>query len=509
MGFYAIGVGGTGAKCIEALVYLCAAGVIEVNELYLLFVDADKSNGTLERVNRSIKLYQECKNLNLGTTDLFKTNIVVANPSIWSPLGERENTNLEDFFGYDTLRQNNQNNHFADLFDVLYSADEKAASLKRGFRGHPSIGAAVMARTLDFANTEPWVTFSNRISSDINEGQEAKIILSGSVFGGTGASGLPTIPKLIKEIIDTKANEKEVKAKIAAILMTPYFSFTPVKDLDIEDDKSKIKADSNSFLIRTQCALNYYYESHYLKDCNPVYILGEHSLSSVNISKLGGPEQRNEPHFIEIFAALAMNNFFSEPTKNYQVIARKEEKKIYWEDFPHKNRQANSVKEKLAVLTRFSFAYLSTYYPLLENLEEKKTFYQAPWYVDYFQRNKVNLSQVLKTDLLAIKNFCKGFLLWLANIQTSAKELDLELINWNKFALEQQKEEGGKKYKEVTLRNEFELSAFLNLLLPVSQQSERGLSNLWQNLCMSSVRDEKASGVGKFIRALFEQCKLL
>ena len=36
------------------------------------------------------------------------------------------------------------------LFDVLYSETEKKSSLEIGFRGHPSIGSAVMAKTVDF-----------------------------------------------------------------------------------------------------------------------------------------------------------------------------------------------------------------------------------------------------------------------------------------------------------------------------------------------------------------------
>ena len=50
MGYYAIGVGGTGAKCLESLIHLSAAGMMpKSDELHVLFVDPDTSNGSRAR----------------------------------------------------------------------------------------------------------------------------------------------------------------------------------------------------------------------------------------------------------------------------------------------------------------------------------------------------------------------------------------------------------------------------------------------------------------------------
>ena len=46
MGYYAIGIGGTGAKCLESLIHLAAAGMMPDGDLHLLFVDPDTSNGS-------------------------------------------------------------------------------------------------------------------------------------------------------------------------------------------------------------------------------------------------------------------------------------------------------------------------------------------------------------------------------------------------------------------------------------------------------------------------------
>ena len=104
----------------------------------------------------------------------------------------------------------------AHLFEVLYSEKERDTELDKGFRGHPSIGASVMAQTV-LGNAEPWKTFRDLVNADMNP----KVFLAGSIFGGTGASGFPTIAKLIKN--ELKA--VKVKTQIGGALVLPYFTF--------------------------------------------------------------------------------------------------------------------------------------------------------------------------------------------------------------------------------------------------------------------------------------------
>src|SRR6267142_3511511 len=192
MSYYVIGIGGTGAKCVEAFIHLCAAGLMPDNKSFFsLFVDPDGSNGSLKRAGQLLQNYHDCKQLNLGSTDLFKSGVRIARPDIWSPL-QNKPSRLDEFFNYNTLPQ-----AAANLFDVLYSPKEKQTSLEYGFRGHPSIGAAVMAAAVKLGSEEPWATLRDQISLDVRAGQGAKVILFGSIFGGTGASGVPTIGRLV------------------------------------------------------------------------------------------------------------------------------------------------------------------------------------------------------------------------------------------------------------------------------------------------------------------------
>src|ERR1700686_2737540 len=217
MACYVIGIGGTGAKCVEALIHLCAAGlmpdirnkqgqVVGKEDLYLAFVDADGSNGNLERARITLTQYEGCKSNKLGSTDLFKTPLLVVkgedkSHDTWSPFTGEGSTQpqLGTFFDYEAVSTspNQEHRRIAHLFDVLYSGEERTTTLERGFRGHPSIGAAVLSSTLKFSGNEPWETFKNRIRQDVAAAGGAKIILIGSIFGGTGAAGLPTIARLI------------------------------------------------------------------------------------------------------------------------------------------------------------------------------------------------------------------------------------------------------------------------------------------------------------------------
>ena len=294
MSYYVIGIGGTGAKCVESFIHLCAAGLMPDNKtLFSLFVDPDGSNGSLKRAGQLLQNYHDCNQLKAGATDLFKNDLRIARPDVWSPL-QNKPQRLDQFFNYDTLHESAA----AHLFDVLYSPKEKQTSLEYGFRGHPSIGAAVMAAAVRLGDEEPWATLRDQINLDVRNGQGPKVILFGSIFGGTGASGVPTIGRLISnEFSQTKSG-----FNLGSVLMLPYFSFDPVK-------AERLRVDADTFLLSTQSALDYYHRQDELNVCNAVYLLGNETLKPMRSSSIGGQMQENEPHFLELYAGLAAVHF--------------------------------------------------------------------------------------------------------------------------------------------------------------------------------------------------------
>ena len=52
---YAIGVGGSGAKCLESAIFLQALGIFGNARLSLLLVDADAANGNSQRTQINLQ----------------------------------------------------------------------------------------------------------------------------------------------------------------------------------------------------------------------------------------------------------------------------------------------------------------------------------------------------------------------------------------------------------------------------------------------------------------------
>jgi hypothetical protein len=494
MNYYVIGIGGTGAKCIEALTHLCATGLMPDGQLYALFVDPDKANGSLERAQITLQQYVNCLQLQLGATDLLKTTIVRAKPDVWTPFGEETQPSLNNLFQYNSLKVTNQ--AAAHLFDALYSRAEKETTLEKGFRGHPSIGAAVMAKTVQLEEVEPWRTFLNNIKNDVGAGTGAKIFLFGSIFGGTGASGFPTIARLIRDVLKTIG---QANARLGGALVLPYFSFIP-------DASNQLKASSENFLMNTQAALKYYYQQDNTNIYDAVYLCGDESLSPVTFS-IGAKTQRNEPHFIELYAALAaIDFFFKQEPQGYYMLARHDKNqndqknKLEWYDLPH-DKGSDTVKQKIGQFVRFAFAYLSAYLPMLDEIRTNGKGYRAPWFIDSFERKNIPISDnATQTSLAYVKAYCESFLLWIANVQNSAKDEHINLVNHFAFA----EAKDGKI--AIKLPQNFTLSDFSNLILPAGKGDPHALDKLWERMCDAKVKDPTANGVGRFIHALYREC---
>lgn len=497
MSYYVIGIGGTGAKCIESFIHLCAAGLMPDNKsLFALFVDPDGSNGSLQRASTLLQNYHDCKQLNLGETDLFKTGLRIADPDVWSPLQDKPQR-LDQFFHYDTLHQSQA----AHLFDVLYSRKEKETSLEYGFRGHPSIGAAVLAAAVKLGEEEPWASMRDQISLDVRSGEGAKVMLFGSIFGGTGAAGVPTIGRLVSN--EFKQQLQNNPLRLGSALMLPYFSFEPVK-------QERMRVDAENFLLSTQTALTYYYHQDDLKVYNAVYLLGSETLKPMRASSIGGQQQENEPHLLEMYAGLAALHFFGKDNlQGYPHIARTESDKTGWSDLPYEKGFAQ-LKEKINQMARFAFAYLSSYHPMLESINGGGGEYRAPWYINLFKRHRVDLKSSMEKELKQLKSYCESFLLWLANIEQSQTGDNLSsgghLINFNAFAQTSVEEESGKLAVKLKPASEFRREQFANLLLPETKEYPQALSDLWERMSGIKIKDPKADGVGRFARALYDAC---
>ena len=284
--------------------------------------------------------------------------------------------------------------------------------------------------------------------------------------------------------------------------MLPYFSFDKVQE-------KGIKADAEDFLLSTQAALNYYHQQNTLGVFDSVYLMGSDSLTPMRASSLGGPTQENEPHLLEMYAALGAIGFLSNHVRGYPMVARDSSNRVKWEDLPYTAGFA-LLKERVDELARFAFAYLSAYYPMLEDINAKGKGYRAPWYVNFFQRKGVDLKSALDAELNQVKTYCESFLQWLANVEFSISHNNADnqgnLINYLPFA-RVVKDDAGKQVIRLKSSPEFDTAAFTNLLHPLQEEKAKAMTGLWRRLSESSPKMPNAEGVGVFMNALYRECK--
>ncbi len=419
MSLYVIAIGGTGAKCAEALTFLASAGLFEDQKIQILFVDPDESNGNLTRTRELIGSYQRCYSLPWGNEK--RRLWMPANVShlpIWSPFGNQLNKTLGDYFGYNSYRA--QQPALGHLFDVLYTKEEREASLDVGFRGRPAIGSAVMSQ-LDLENLteEPWGSFFNQIEADIGIGQTPAIFLFGSAFGGTGASGFPTIGRLIASRL--KQNDKRSRVKLGGALLLPYFRFTvPVGSGD------DIFARPDQFLLSTEAALRYY-RTQAQETFEAIYLLGDQDPSLVKEFSIGKNTQQNDPHFVEVYAALAARQFLFDPPTHPVVLTRRQEiTQVTWNDLP----DSTNIRGRLEQTTKFTYTWVCA---IADDLDSFRTrgVKAVPWAGQFYKsglfsnRSLPEFDAQQQATVQTISDWSERYLGWLGILHRSAGGMKL------------------------------------------------------------------------------------
>jgi hypothetical protein len=416
---YLICVGGSGAKCLESLLHVAATGLLGDSKLEVLFVDPDESNGNVERARNSIEIYQRCQQLVNAGDKAVDSGWMAASLKyygLWSPFTqESQSRELGSFFRYNSLRSNQS--ELSSLFDVLYSSQERSQPLDEGFRGRPAIGSAVMSQIdLQRLGEEPWSTLIQSIEADAGNGQNPRVLLCGSMFGGTGASGLPTIAKLINNRLNPPDENKNIRqsVKLGCIFLLPYFSFTVPPDAE---DREGLFASADQFLLNTEAALRYYVDrSGDLFDT--IYLLGNESSESVKFS-VGRGSQKNNPHFIELMAALAARDFLlNDRTDSLMLISRQEAGRVNWRDLP----DWPNVKKSMSSATRFAYLWLTEIENELEQarIQGFSRFSKlAPWLDRYYDRGESTFkfdTPHQQEAIRTVSNWCRDYLRWLDNL---------------------------------------------------------------------------------------------
>jgi len=359
-----IGIGGTGSRVIESVLHLCAAG-LGPDKLHIFMIDPDRGNGNLTRTQSLIKKYTEFREKWEKAPDrpnsCFKTEIIIPQgdePFVWNIFEDSYYT-LGKYINYDNIYQNNRD--LADLANVLFTDQELKTSLERGFRGHPSIGAVVMADPP--MDEYPFKLLWDGVES-LGE-NDLRVYIVGSIFGGTGAAGFPTLGanQLIKFNDKAKLGDNKSKVLLGGALVLPYFSFS------VENTANEsMFVTASDFPIATKAALQYYNDKELGFD--QYYLIGDSLSQKVGKFSTGASTQNNQPHYIELVSGLASFDFFNQPAgdalnERKYFIASRDNETVDWGTLPltrdssrlHIERKL--LKKLIADFTVFSYTYLT------------------------------------------------------------------------------------------------------------------------------------------------------
>ncbi|WDF67682.1 hypothetical protein PQ465_15380 [Sphingobacterium oryzagri] len=303
---YVFAIGGTGSRVVKSLTMLLASGIKTNYEIVPIILDPDAAAADVEKTTRILNNYKAVnKYVNLSAENsLFKNKIEslgdVVNPKTNENISNEFRLNINDLHGgsfrsfidFNLLEGKGENEA---LIELLFSDQNLNLDLEVGFQGNPNIGSVVLNK---FVDSPEFIQFAQNFTD------QDRIFIISSIFGGTGAAGFPLILKNIREgKFQGQHYEHLRNAVVGAITVLPYFKL----DGDVES-----AIQSSTFISKTKAALSYYHtnisSSHAV---NALYYIGDTASNNYK-NIVGGSEQKNDAHFIELAAAMAVLDFVAD-----------------------------------------------------------------------------------------------------------------------------------------------------------------------------------------------------
>lgn len=449
MNTYIFAIGGTGARVLRSLTMLLAAGckgTSAKDTIIPVIIDYDTENGSTRQTQVLLECYQRIHDAAYKTDDennetffctpVRKLKEISKAPDMFNQsskfdvfLGDNEvKSTFGDHIGFSTINDANGTQSTRYLLEALYDKSEGVnaelmLSLEKGFKGCPNIGCVVTKR---LTSTEELQQFMIMI------GKEDNVLIVGSIFGGTGASGIPMLLDLF-----TANNGISVK-KIGVIAVEPYFKVAP-------SDKSVI--NSATFEAKTKAALEAYdLGSSVNKQADAVYYVGDDSASVALKNEEGGAEQINPAHFAELIAGICAIDFMGREIAHTNTA---QEALFFesWLNLPAKKKQDdnNGEENKETPTIRVSaffdeeleVPYISALSRLALFNEFCKNYYldcDKGAANDVWLRN-TNPPLYTKSDFRTdLRMFIDAFELWVTEMETSKRSLKLFDVNDKEYS---------------------------------------------------------------------------
>lgn len=333
---FVIAIGGTGMRCLESFTHLCGIGMFDNQEIEILTLDTDQNNGNKGRVEELIAVYNRIKSTDVAVGGTPNANTFFSAKlnlhrffTNYSGLGRETYKNISKITT-GSPEQQKANKLISDLF--LDTASVQEFSLEHGYRAQTHLGSMLMYHGIVEAAKN--LVKGTAVQSQEREldgfitklesaGANARVFIFGSVFGGTGASSIPVIPKALQDFVKIRSNGNSsidfAKAKFGATLLTEYFTFGKPDDQQKKSKANSVIADSSFFPINSQAALQFYQSDPTVQKCYkllyhigwPIESKKIDGYNSSNKTITGGTEQVNGCHITELLCACAAYDFFT------------------------------------------------------------------------------------------------------------------------------------------------------------------------------------------------------
>lgn len=329
---YIFAIGGTGSRVLRSFTMLMAsgaAGTSTATEVVPIIFDYDAENGDLKEVDKLMKLYQSIHSSAYdGIVGQAEGNMFFCSPIVRIRDKRTQNGMIDrglkfnpsfDYAAYINSDSDNQPRTFSDylgypqlsgdteptqkLLDALYNnsgeadpATEINMDFKVGFKGCPNIGCMVASH---FTETPEFKHFA-RTFNVTND----SIIIVGSVFGGTGASGIPVLLNALRNHPNITRN-----ARISILAMGPYYKISnTIQGADV--------IDSNTFLAKFRAAMKTYGEggeNSVNSSASRIYYVADGDTQTPLNYCEGGENQKNPAFFAELMGAMCMMDCIGNP----------------------------------------------------------------------------------------------------------------------------------------------------------------------------------------------------
>ncbi len=415
--------GGTGARCGEIFVHMCANGYLDVKSVNILYIDSDTKNGNADYFKRIIKLYDKCREsyvIKESPIPCFfkpKINLMCANPvqgaKTFRDIASNPGINVRGI------------NSASVLMDALYSEEEREMKISEGFFAHPNVGAALFAANMD-SILEKFVKIVSIAQKDM---KKIKIFLAGSIFGGTGASSLPTISRYLKKKLFGDSDNKHIceQMQVGGCMVLPYFGFSR-DDLTAKmysEEEEDIEIESDKFATKTKAAIEYYKyvdgeDNNGFRVFDKLYIIGHDGKDVRGSYETAGNRQRNLPHIVEFYSAMSCVTFFeSDIREKGHYFATVSEKQISWLDLyqPAKCFFCFYIMMRFAIVMKSLIIEELFDYRQRNKLKEHAS--EIPWYFDFIDGKEKSSDfdeDKLYNKFENISKYCSEYIRWFAEL---------------------------------------------------------------------------------------------